>query len=236
MRTDKAKTGSTRFSRGFTLLEILAAMAVLAVVVSMVMMVFGGIYDSAERLNLGTDLHEMGNACLNRMAADLQSIHVAQYPRYRPPDINDDPEIYHIRGESRSEGGQPFGRLRFTSMAHLPFSGEAHEGIAEIVYYVQETSEGGYILRRADKLFPYPEDFEESETDPIMCEQLLKFDLLYFDAEGQEHEDWDSESDDIEFSTPRAIEISLTLGTEEFSYAFKSRIALPAYRYKEVKR
>jgi general secretion pathway protein J len=222
--------------RGFTLVEILVAVFILAIVTSLVMGAFGGIYEGAERVNLGSDLHEMANACLNRMDKDLQSIHVTVYPRYKRPDIDDDPEIYHIKGETRSTGGERFGWLRFTSMAHLPFNQQVQEGIAEIVYYIQRTPENDFILRRADKLYPYPEEFEESDTDPIMCEHLKHFDLVYFDAKGREHEEWDSESDDMEFGTPRAIGIKLEVGTEELSYAFQTRIALPTYRYKEVKR
>ena len=236
MRTNIDMRSTGRFCRGFTLIEILIAVFILAIVVSLVMGSFNGIYEGAERINLGSDLHELGNACLNRMTKDLQSMHVAAYPRYKRPDIDDDPEIYHIKGEKRSSGGNAFGWIRFTSMAHLPFNQQVKEGIAEIVYYVQQTPENDFILRRADKLYPYPEEFEESATDPVMCEQLRRFDLTYYDVEGREYEEWDSESDDMEFGTPRAIGIKIEVGTEDYSYTFQSRIAIPAYRYQEAKR
>lgn len=236
MRTDPKPRGLSALSRGFTLLEIITAVFILAVVVSLVVGTFDGIYEGADRINMGTDLHEMGNACLDRMSKDLQSVHVASYPRYRPPDIDDDPEIYHFKGEKRSTGGQSFGWLRFTSMAHLPFNQQAQEGIAEIVYYVQQTDDSAYILRRADKLYPYPEQFEESDTDPIMCEHLLGLEIVYFDAAGREYDEWDSESDDMANSTPRAVGITIKVGTEELSHVFHSRITLPTYRYREVRR
>lgn len=236
MRTKPATRYGSASGQGFTLVEILIAVFILAVVTSLVMGAFNGIYEGADRVNLGTDLHEMANACLNRMAKDLQSIHVAAYPRYKRPDIDDDPEIYHIKGDKRSTGGQSSSWLRFTSMAHLPFNHKVQEGIAEIVYYVQQTPEDDLILRRADKLYPYPEEFEENDTDPIMCEHIKRFELTYFDANGREYEEWDSESDDMEYGTPRAIGILLEIGTEEISYAFQSRIAVPAYRYQEAKR
>ncbi len=236
MRTNPDMRYTGYFSRGFTLVEILIAVFILAIVVSLVMGSFSGIYEGAERINLGSDLHELGNTCLNRMTKDLQSIHVAAYPRYKRPDIDDDPEIYHIKGERRTSGGTSFGWVRFTSMAHLPFNQQVSEGIAEIVYYVQQTPENDFILRRADKLYPYPEDFEESDTDPIMCEKLRRFDLIYYDANGRGYDEWDSESDDMAHGTPRAVEIRLEVGTEELSYVFKSRIAIPSYRYQEAKR
>jgi general secretion pathway protein J len=223
-------------NRGFTLIEILTAVFILSIMVSLVLGSFGSLFDDADHVNMGTDLHEMGSACLDRISNDLKSIHVSSYPRYRPPDIDDDPEIYHVKGETRNVGGGYFGWLRFTSLAHLPFNQSATEGIAEIVYYAQQTPANEIILRRADNLYPYPEEFEENETDPVMCEKVRKFELVYFDDEGDEHEEWDSESDDMEYSTPRAIGIKLSVGTEETSYAFTSRISLPAYRYKKVKK
>lgn len=222
--------------RGFTLLEILTAVFILAIVVSLVMGSFGGIFEGADHINEGTDLHEMGSACMSRIAADLKAIHVAGYPRYKPPDIDDDPEIYHIKGASRNVGGEYYGWLRFTSMAHLPFNQETKEGIAEIVYYVQQTEDDDIILRRADTLYPYPEEFEEKETDPILCEQVRKFELVYFDDEGEEYDEWDSEAEDTEYATPRAIGIKLSVGTEQSNYAFFTQIAMPAYRKKKLKR
>jgi general secretion pathway protein J len=227
---------SLQNSGGFTLIEILTAVFVLSVMVSLVLGSFGSLFDDADHVNMGTDLHEMGNACMDRISNDLKSIHVSSYPRYRPPDIDDDPELYHIKGETRNVGGDYFTWLRFTSAAHLPFNQSATEGIAEIVYYAQQTPENEIILRRADNLYPYPEEFEENETDPVMCEQVRKFELVYYDNEGDEHELWDSESDDMEYSTPRAIGLKLVVGTEENSYAFTSRTTLPAYRYKKVKK
>lgn len=222
--------------QGFTLIEILAAVFILSIVVSLVMGSFGGLFEGAERINLGTDLHEMGSACLNRVTNDLKAIHVADYPRYAPPDIDDDPELYHVKGETRNVGGEYYGWLRFTTMAHLPFHQGPSEGIAEIVYYAQQTPENDVILRRADNGYPYPEEFEESETDPILCEQVREFKIVYIDDEGDELDDWDSESDDTEYSTPRTIGIKLTVGTEDLNYTFFSKITLPAYRNKEIKR
>lgn len=222
--------------KGFTLFEIIVAISIFAIVVGLVVGSFGTMFKNADRLNRGTDIYEMGNICMERITKDLKSIHVASYPRYNPPDIEDEPEIYHVKGESRNVSGQSFGWLRFTSMAHLPLNQEAYKGISEIVYYVQLAPEGNFILRRSDKLYPYPEEFEEKETDPILCEHLQHFKIVYYDAEGNAHDEWDSESDDVSYGTPRAIEITFTIGTEEINHTFTSQISLPVYRYKEVKR
>ncbi len=221
--------------RGFTLLEILAAIFILAIVVSMVMASFDGVFSNVDRINAGSDIYEMGNGALTRISADLNALHVMAYPRYVPPDMDADPNIYRLKGEVRNVSGQSFGWLRFTSLAHLPFNQEATEGIAEIIYYVRQLEDGQFVLQRSDKLYPYPE-FEENESDPVVCEQLREFKLTFFDRQDRETEEWNSEDDDYEYATPKAIGIQLTIGSEETNYTFGTQITLPAYRYKPVKR
>jgi len=236
MRIEAQKTKLDRGSRGFTLLEILTAIFILAIVISLMLSAFDTIFSNAEHINVSSDLYEMGDASLDRMAADLKAIYVMPYPRYQPPQIMENkPDIYRVKGETRNVGGHTFSMLRFASMSHLPINHDAREGIAEIVYYVQQTPTGGFIIRRADKLYPYPE-FEESEADPVVCEQVQGFILTYFDGSGREYEEWDSDTDDVEYGTPRAIGIKLSLGDEAAPHIFSTQISLPVYRYKPVKR
>jgi general secretion pathway protein J len=177
----------------------------------------------------------MGKACMDRIKTDLTDIHVSLYPRYKPPDIDDKPELYRIVGREELIGGNSFAKLRFTSLAHLQMRQDAKEGIAEIVYYAQSTEENGFLLKRSDKLYPYPE-FEENPMDPTMCEQVRAFKILYYDNEGKEHETWDSESDDNDYGTPKTIAIQLTVGSEENEFQFQTEIALPVQRNKPVKK
>ena len=225
-----------RDRRGFTLIEILTAIFILAIVVSLALSAFNGIFSNADHINDSSDLFEMGNACLDRMAADLKAIYVLPYPRYQQPDIQDEkPDIYQVKGETRNVAGEDFAWLRFTSMAHLPLNHDAREGIAQLVYYVQKDAGGQFVLRRADALYPYPE-FEERDTDPVMCEQILGFSLTYYDAKGRELEEWDSQSEADEYGTPRRIGIKIALGDKSTPYVFSTQISLPVYRYQPVKR
>ena len=215
--------------KGFTLIEILTAMFILTIVVSLVLGSFDGVFSSADHINASTDLFEMGNTALNRISADLSAFHAMPYPRYTPPDIDDDPELYRLVAEQRTVGGTSFTWFRFTSLAHLPLNQVSREGIAQIVYYVQESPENGFILKRSDTLYPYPE-FEENQDDPVVCEQLREFKLVFFDDDNQALEEWDSEDDDLDFSTPRAVGIRLAVGEKEAPFVFQTQIVLPTYR------
>ena len=225
----------TKSRRGFTLLEILIAIFILAVVVSLVFGTFDGIFSSAEHVNESSDLSDMGNASLDRMRADLKAIHVMLYPRYTPPDADHEPDLYRIEGEPLSVGGHDTAKIRFASLAHLPLNQDGRDGIAEIVYYALENPDGTLDLHRADHLYPYP-DFEPNPNDPVVCEQLLEYEIKYFDYDGNEYSEWNSESSSEDFNTPVAIRVKLIIGTQENPMTFSTRIALPTFRYKAEKK
>lgn len=218
--------------QGFTLLEILVALVILATIITLIFSSFEGVFSNADHINAASDLFEMGSACLNRITRDLQALHIMNYPRYQPPDIDDDPDIYRIVGTLDAGAGESFSRLRFTSLAHLPLNQDHRQGIAQIVYYIQSDGENGNVLRRADDLYPYPE-FEPRPEDPVLCEQVLSFQLVFHTAQGDEEEEWDSESDDTDYSTPKSIGITLTIGDAETPYELSTEVALPMYRFKE---
>jgi general secretion pathway protein J len=92
-----------------------------------------------------------------------------------------------------------------------------------------ELTPDNWVLRRADHIYPYP-DFEPSEQDPILCENLLEFNLTYYDLEGDEFERWDTESDDHDYSSPRSIAITLKTGDEEQAVTLSARVDLPVHR------
>ncbi len=223
-------------ANGFTLLEILVAMSIFAIVTTLIFGTFEGVFSSADHVTKSSAIYEMADACLGRITTDLRAVHVMQTPRYKKPDMDSEPDIYRLEAKNETLGGETFTQLRFTSLAHLPTSGQFSEGIAEIVYYAQEEENDVYVLRRADNLYPYPEDFEPKETDPILCEQVLSFKLLFFDKEGREQEEWNSEDDDYEYSTPAAVKVELKVGDKESPYEFSTMISLPMSRFIEPKR
>lgn len=226
---------NARRSDGFTLLEVLTAMVILAIVVTLVFGSFNGVFSNANQINAGSDLFEMGSTCLTRIRNDLLAVHVSLYPRYKIPDMDAEPDLYRVVADQQTLGGESFARLRFTSLSHLPLNQDTRDGIAEIVYYPQRTEDRGIILRRSDHLFPYPE-FEENTTDPVMCEMVRTFEMVYYDYEGREFTDWNSDEDDYEYGTPLSVSIRLVVGTEDESFTFSTEIRLPMYRYEPVKR
>jgi general secretion pathway protein J len=216
---------------GFTMLEILIAILIFSIVVTTIFGSFGAVFSSSETITSSTDRFDMARNCLSRLQDDLESFYISLPPKYKKPDIDDEPDEFHIKGETTNVAGEDFGRLRFSSMAHVQFLHDMRQGIAEIIYYVMESEEEktGLVLKRSDYLYPYP-DFEESADHPTICENVLGLEFTYFDDEGNEEEDWDSESDDVKYASPRAVGIKLIVGDEEGAVTLSSRVALPVFR------
>jgi general secretion pathway protein J len=214
---------------GFTLIEILLAIFIFSILVTTVFGSFAVLSDGAEVLKTDTGLYQSTRACLDRITRDLKEIHFALPPEYGKPKFNDDPHEYRLVGGQADVGNADFDQLRFASLAHISFQGDPRLGIARIIYYPFELTPENWVLRRADHLYPYP-DFEPNDQDPILCENLLEFKLVYFDGDGESYERWDTESDDHDYASPRSIAITLKTGTEERSVTLNTRVDLPVYR------
>ncbi len=219
---------------GFTLLEILLAVTIFAVVITTVYGALRAVLSKNEAIRQGSDIYEMARICLNRIVFDLTSVYVESPPLYKPPGFTEPPDPYCFVGEESYVGAKKFSRLRFASTAHLPMAGRPEKGIAEIVYYVKEREEpqSDCVLKRADALCSYDEKyrFEEKDTDPVLCEQVEDFSLTYFDEEGEAYEKWDSDSDGYQYATPRSVEVKLTIGQNSQARSFYTRVTLPVYR------
>jgi len=222
----KSKYG---ISQGFTLVEILIAILIFGIIVTTVFASHRSVFVSAPVIDDGIDLYEMAGVCLERIAIDLRSIHIDQPPAYAKPDSDAPPDPYRFVAREEDERGNNTPRLRFTSLAHLSFEQIEREGIAEIAYYDTPFQEDVYQLRRADNLYPYP-DFEEKESDPVLCQGVKKLDISYYDDEGNEHTYWNSESDEFDYATPVSIAIKVEIEHNTHTAVFETRVALPVVR------
>lgn len=232
-------TGDPRFPRsgGFTLLEILIAIAIFAVLATMVYSAFNAVVSKNNAIKAGTADFEMGKTCLSRISKDLTGLYVIRYPEYQPPDFDDPRDPYGVLAEKDFVGSTSFAELRFASTAHLPITGGTDAGLAQIHYYVTDSgdSETGYVLKRGDTPFPYDIDEDEigdTENDPVLCEDVSSLAFTFYDAEGNAYESWDSDAESNQYATPRAVKIELAIKSGKGAHRFATRVTLPVYREK----
>ncbi len=214
---------------GFTLFEIMLAIFIFAIVITTLFGSYRAVFSSTESLDAQIESFEMAGNCLNRIITDIKSAYIELLPGYSKPGFDSPPDPYRVVGDFTKTGQGKFARLRFTSKAHIPLGGDIRKGIAEIVYYVYETEDGRNVLKRSDHLWPYPK-FEESVKDPVLCEQVKAFNIFYTDYEGNETEEWDSESAELKYATPKAIRIRLETGNEESSLVLQTMAEFPLCR------
>lgn len=210
---------------GFTLLEIMVAIFIFALLITTVFGSFRAVFSSSDAVGGDVAFFSSARTCLDRIATDLTALKITDYPRYQKPEFNDPEDPLRLIGDTSEAGGNDFGRLRFTSLSHLPINGDFRQGVTRIVYYAHERSDETRVLRRSDDLYPFP-DFEENNSDPILCDNLLALEFSYMDSDGDSVERWDSESADTEYATPRAVNIKLTVGEPSKPITFSTRIPL----------
>ena len=218
-------------ARGFTLMEILLAFLILGIVLTTILASFNAVFSTTETLKNSSRYYDMAKNCLNRMTLDLGAFYITQPPLYKPPKFDDPPDPYRVVGSSNEIDGTNFATLRFASNAHIPLNKSIKRGVAEIVYYVQGQDDGQQVLRRGDHLYPYP-TFEENSGDPVLSEHVKSLAFKYYDSEGSEFEEWDSDSDEYGYATPDAIGIQLEIGDESVSYNFETTVRFAVNREK----
>ena len=216
---------------GFTLLEILISIFIFAIIVTTVFGSYNFVLSNSKTVDKAISSYQMGQNCLNRMIVDLESIHVCLPPAYSPPDFDDPPDTCRIVGDISDIDGAGFSRLRFTSLAHVPIKHEPQSNIPEIVYYVEAVNENDFVLRRADNMCS-DKPFEEKKSDPVLCENIKSLTFIYYDQEGAEYENWDSDLERFGHATPVAIGIKLEIGNDSDFQVFKTTVAIPVHREK----
>lgn len=215
---------------GFTLLEILIAIFIFAIVVTTILVSYRSVFSSVDAINRGLEPHAAAKSCLERMTVDLQSIHVSLPPEYKTPDSDDSPEPFRVVGDTVFLPGAEFQRLRFASTAHLPIAETNRHGrIAEIVYYVEHNAENRFVLKRSDRLYNYAPP-EQPPADPVLAENVRSLTFRYFDQKGVAHDLWNSDSEAFGHGTPEMIGIKLELNSGSGTLLLETIVRLPLVR------
>ena len=165
---------------GFTLIEILIAIFILATVLTTVYAAYTGTFKLVEETRSGDDIYSMARTAINRMTEDMES-------------------ACGYKGSFKFVSGKvetgDLMELSFLSSSHLNFDDERSSGIAIINYsVVKDDEEDGYILKRRDELY-HGETTEENEEGYILCDGLQSLTYKFYDGSEVEYDSWNSKSD-----------------------------------------
>jgi len=216
---------------GFTLLEVMVTVMILAIVLTTILASFRTLFSNQDALAVRLEGYRTAETCLNRIVTDLKALYVRQPPQYRPPEFNDPPDPYRFVGSSQPVGGDLEVRLSFTALAHLPSSraAESETALARITYYIEPGSDSVGILRRADRPFPFDGE-PEPEIDPVMAPRVVELKVAFVDGEGETHDEWDSDTDDVAFATPVAVNVAIVVADGGGTTRLETVVTLPVVR------
>lgn len=217
--------------KGFTLAELLIAIAIFALLVSIVMGSFKGVFLSTEALTIQRTNNAMARACLDRMTIDLQNIHVDLPPLFKPTDMAETPPDHRFAAGGALDAASPV-LLQFASKAHVAAHPNHVVEIAIIRYYLEPqggTEDSVFRLRRADTLL-LGDTLPELGADPVLCENIKAMQIICIDADSGPHETWDSDASDQDYATPRAVAIRLELISPSGSDIYETTVFFPVWR------
>jgi len=213
--------------KGFTLLEVLLAFFIFAIIFATIYTSYSGSFKTITMTEARIELYRKAAITLERISEDIQ----ASYVSILPPDSFGKPAEYtQFLGENNDINGRDADTLRFFATIPPLFDVEMEASSGQLVSYdvKQGTSEDELVLLRSENP-EFIDDTEESEG-LILCDGLQAINFTYFDADGEVHDSWDSDSEDFDGYLPHMVTISLeflNLENPEDPFKFTTSIVLP---------
>ncbi|WP_026259801.1 prepilin-type N-terminal cleavage/methylation domain-containing protein [Desulfobacter curvatus] len=222
---------ANRTDGGFTLMELMVALVIFSFVMVMLFSSFDAFISTGKSIAHGVDYNERARDAFRRILDDLTEIYV---PESRITSVQNsingqDVDTFQMTGSESSIGGQTFSTLEFASLSGLQIGRSRPSGVVRVTYYVRKNNRELFDLCRAER--PIGSDREtEPCSDPVLVENITGFTIDFVDAKRNEHQEWDADTDSDGASVPCALNIGLTLKSENKEKAFETAVVLPVQR------
>ncbi|MCE9666693.1 GspJ family type II secretion system protein [Myxococcus stipitatus] len=215
-----------RRARGFTLMEVMVAVAITALMGTVVAMAFQSGLAAKDSVEAEADRYRQVRVAMNRMTREIGSAFVsARYDLKRYRDQQDRPT--NFIGESD--------RLLFTTFAHQRLYTDVKESDQAVVeYFVEPTSDKTArgrmdLMRRVDPNVG-GERMDRGGTTDVLLEGVKKLEFEYWNTEKKEWDDeWDTRRTEQKSILPTRVRITLYAVDEtgkEARYTTQARIML----------
>jgi general secretion pathway protein J len=210
--------------RGFTLLEVMISVAVLAMIGGLTWKAFDGAYGLKQRIERAEDRDQTVRAALERIAREVSMTFLSEhYDRKR---FRTRPTLFKLR-DGRGEAD-----LTITSFAHERLHIDAKESDQALFEYkLERDDDGNRSLYRRVK--PHlDEEPERGGEKAVLADDVLKFTVQAWDPKEREWRDeWDSNSPQRsgQVLIPPRVKIALTIKDEqgkEKTWVTQARIVL----------
>ena len=202
---------------GFTLLEILIAVAILALVVSSLYGAYSGTLDTTQMAENLRDVDQVARMALMQMVDDFKSLY------YQKSQGEGEESPYSFGGATEAEGeGGPIVTFATTSRLDfdMTFPGQR---INRVSYIMEKQPDNQKLYRLVRKELPFADlAGERQELLVELADGVESLSLTYFNEDGQEFSQWDSKTQGL---LPRLISIKLQMAGET-SRVFTTSVAI----------
>jgi general secretion pathway protein J len=214
-----------RAQRGFTLMEVMVAVAITALMGAMVTVSFTSAFRAQEVVTGEADHYRQVRIAMSRMTREVGSAFVSdKYDAQRYRDQNDRPTNFVGKADT----------LLFTSFAHQRLYVDAKESDQMTVEYKVESSRERTAKGRQDlvrRVNPLVQDrMDRGGTEDVLLEGIKRLSFEYWDAERKDWRDeWDTRRTERKSRLPSRVRITLLAEDEngkEVRYSTQVRIML----------
>lgn len=209
--------------KGFTLLEILMAISIFAIVITLAYGSYRATFRIIDATEAQAEISTKASIAMDRIVSDLGSLYLGSSG--------------FLQGKSQTLGSRAADTMRFTSTAHLVLNrNEQAAGYATISYTVEEDPATRELrLFRLDQAFRPVEDEEpETRRGLLLCDGLQEVKFTYHGNRQEGQDSWDSKEiekgDSDAQKLPQRIEISLLFTNpvvEDATLRFTTGVTFP---------
>ncbi len=196
---------------GFTLLELLVALSITALVVSLVFFSIASWSRAQDRAQQVMEIQRAQALILNRLRQTISTSYVPFAPGRE--------QLAVFEGMDLTRPKEPFDALSFASLAHRTYRADAKESeLEEMTFFTKPNPEreDGESCRRLylREGGSIDENFEvEGGRVYLLSDQVSKFELFYLSGEGEFVPEW--RLAERNFLLPCAVVVKLGLGCGE---------------------
>jgi type II secretion system protein J len=213
----RVKRKRTESCRGFTLLEILIAIAILALVVSSLYGAYSGTLDTTEMVENIRDVDQVARVALTQMVDDFKSLY------YEKAKGEDEESPYSFGGVTEAEGDGG-AIVAFATTSRLDFDMTfPSQRINRVSYILEKQPDNEKLYQLVRREIPFADlSGARQEFEIEIADGVESLSLTYFDEDGQQFAQWDSKA---EGRLPRLVRIRLQM-TGDKSRVFSTSVAI----------
>jgi len=202
-----------RTKQGFTLIEMLIAVAITGIIATLIYGSFARTFESREYVLQSQERYHMARLAMDRMTREISMAFVIDCSdqsigsgerRYRTP--------FKVEDESEVD------RMQFASFSHLRLFRDVHESDQNILTYYGETDpvdtrKTNLMRKEKHRIDGEPDDGGQAE---ILCRDIEKLDIqLWDELKSDWVKEWNCSRLDQQNRLPRMVKLSLSFYDEE---------------------